>query len=333
MAFKKNKTNIKKRVDFVFIFSIITSVFLAIIKFVAGFISGNISVISMGMDSFLDILFTNFNYFTVKEASKPADKSHPFGHGKFENVMSLIQSLTIFVLGLYLLYKGVNNLITHQNNIASNLSIIVMGISTFFAALLTYLLTSTGKKANSVAMITDALHYKTDILSNGAIFIGIFAGKYFSITWMDNILGILVALYICYSAGELFLRSFKVLTDSKVPLEIERKIISILDSYKNEMIDYHDLKSIKSGSVYLIIVHITACRKMSLDFSHKLADRIENDIMSNIPKSIITIHFEPCEGKDIFNSKLCKNCLDNILKNDTERKLDTCLFNKEINQS
>lgn len=300
MLSKKNK----KIRAYAFIFAIISSVILSVLKLFVGFMTNSLSIIAMGIDSFLDVIFTNLNFFAVRLSEKPSDEDHPLGHGKFEDISTLLQSVVIILVGLYIFGKAFYGLFLNGDISEAEamidtgfIAITVMAISTLGSILISFVLRVAGKRTDSSAMIADSLHYTTDIVSNGSILIGIIIAKYFSIQWMDDFLSIFFSLFIIYSAGKLFVSSVKILTDSNIPKELVDKIDNILMNNKGIMLNYHNFFAVRSGSHYIINFHIETCRFMSLELAHDGVDKIEKQIESEIPNSIVTIHIDPCAHK------------------------------------
>lgn len=291
--------------------AIFLSAILSFAKLLVGFLTNNLSVIAMGVDSFFDILFTNLNYFSVRIAEKPADEDHPMGHGKFEDFSTLIQSMIIFFIGAYILYSAVEGFFIDRVAIYDNTVIIVMLLSTIGAAFISYVLKHAGKITGSSAMVADALHYTSDIVTNGAILVGIIAARVFDIGWMDNALGAVFSIYIMYSAYTLFRGAFGVLTDCKIPDELENKIVEVLKEHKNIMLDYHKLSAIRSGSHYIVNLHIVTCKNLTLEHSHEIADHIEHELADVVPSGIITVHLDPCDHKR-EGSAVCKRVRNSL---------------------
>ena len=306
-SFNKN-SNFSKIRTHAFLFAIISSILLSILKLITGFMTNSLSIIAMGIDSFLDVIFTNFNFFAVRLSEKPADKNHPLGHGKFEDISTLLQSIVIILVGVYIFIMALKGLFFDSDYSETKvifdtgfLAIIVMSISTIGSVLISIVLRVAGKKTDSSAMIADSLHYTTDIISNGSILVGVIIAKYFHILWMDDFLSLIFSLFIIYSAGKLFIDAIKILTDSNIPKELEDKINTILEKNKGILLNHHNFFAVKSGSFYMISFHIETCRFMSLELAHDGVDKIEKQIESEIPNSIVTIHIDPCDHKNEGN--------------------------------
>ena len=117
-----------------------TAFLLMVFKVIVGILSGSIAVLASALDSFLDFLVSVMNHFTVKEAEKPADTEHPFGHGKFEAFASFIQAVLIGFSGIALAYFGVQKILSPT---ALEYEFLALGVMIFSFFVTTYVL---GKK-------------------------------------------------------------------------------------------------------------------------------------------------------------------------------------------
>ena len=304
--------------NFAFLYAIGLSVFLAVIKLITGFVTGSLSIISMGMDSFLDIIFTNLNFYSVRIARKPADEDHPMGHGKFEDFTALIQSIIIFSLGAYIMYSGVKGFFIPKKIDYSINAILVMAFSTLASISIAFIMKYTGKKTKSPALVADSLNYTADIITNGSILIGLIIARYFLLNWMDSLLSSVLSIYIMYEAGKLFYDSFKVLTDYKIPAELKEKVEAELEKHKHLFLSYKNFFAIRSGSNYIINFDIIVCPELNLKTAHDIAEHLETTLKQKLNDIIVTVHLEPgndCEKKH----DACKTIFENLTNHNYEK--------------
>ncbi|MBN1968768.1 MAG: cation transporter [Candidatus Delongbacteria bacterium] len=280
---------IKKRAFYIAIF---VSLILTVFKLTSGYITNTWSVVTMGMDSFMDILFTNFNFLMLRVSDTPADKNHPAGHGKFESFAVVIQSVIIFLLGNFMMYKGISDFYNDIHPVFSPFVIGVMGFSVLGSIVISYNLRKAGKLTNSDALIADSAHYTVDIVSNGAIMLGLLGGYIWGLDHADAILNSVFSVMIIISSIKLFIPAFKILTDYKVPDEIFLQFKSIMDNNR-DIKGYHSLFVVRNGSFLLFSVHIELDKNMSLYDSHLIADDLEKKIKLEILNSKPTIHVDP----------------------------------------
>jgi cation diffusion facilitator family transporter len=301
----REKTNIAR-------LSIISNLTLVILKLVVGFLIGSVSVISEAIHSGIDLVAAVIAYYSVKTSSLPPDQKHAFGHGKIENISGTVEALLIFLAAALIIYEAYKKL-THGNVELEDVS---LGIAIMlFSAVVNYfvsgILMKTAKKTESIALEADAWHLRTDVLTSLGIFGGLVAIKLTGIAILDPILAILVALFILKAALELTIKSVKDLMDAKLPEEEEAEISGIIAQHANEYVGFHELRTRKSGSDRFIDLHLVVSRKITVEDSHGLADRIETGIRGRFPRASVIIHVEPCNAGDECES--CKGvCKDGI---------------------
>ncbi len=268
---------------------------LALSKAVVGFLTGSLSIISSAVDSILDIAASFFNFIAIKKAEEPADTGHQYGHGKYEAMAAFIQSVIILISGLFILLAAWDKFINNKHPEVSNAGLIVMGVSIIATIFLTIYLRYVAKKENSAVLEADAMHYSIDLYTNIGILIALVLIRWTGFTIIDSITASIVAVYIIFSAIKLNIQVSKQLLDSSIEKETYNKLLKVLDSFNNYHLDFHRLRTRNAGSEVFIDMHLTLCRKLTLEEVHKITDIIENTISKEIKGADVTIHPEPCE--------------------------------------
>ncbi len=289
-----NKNRIEKRATIVASF---TATALIIIKAVIGFMSGSVAVLASAIDSILDLIISLFNYFALNKASKPADDEFNYGRGKIEAIAAVIEGTIITISGLVILYVSIRKAYLGESTNYLGASILIMSISIFLTLFLVLYLNRVAEKTDNLVIKSDALHYKTDLYSNGAILLALGVIYITGFEIIDSIMGILIAIYIIYSAINLIKEALFILLDAAIDKEIVEKIKRIIE--EEEMIDsYHYLKTRRSGNTYFVDVHLVFNSKdILLIDAHHAGDRVEEKIM-NIDKEkewAINIHLDPID--------------------------------------
>ncbi|MHB8110991.1 MAG: cation diffusion facilitator family transporter [Syntrophorhabdaceae bacterium] len=274
-----------------------SALILASGKFTIGFFSGSLAVVSSGVDSLLDVFMSAMNFYAIRKASEPADEIHRYGHGKVEDIAGAIQSLVIVFSGLYIVFKSMQTYI-HKGIISYTFyDFLVMGISLMFSFMISTFLQRIGKRTGSNALIADALHYRSDLYSNSGALIAIILTYFTSIILFDLIFAVFAGLIILSSAIQIFRKSFSGIMDSRLPDSIEDQIRDIINDMSFPIAGFHRLRTRKSGSSKYIDFHLLACRKVTIDEAHSLADRIESRIKMTIADADVIVHVEPCKEK------------------------------------
>jgi len=293
--------------------SIISNTALVILKLAAGIMIGSVSVISEAIHSGIDLVAAIIAYFSVKRSSQPPDKEHAFGHGKIENVSGAVEAVLIFVAAGLIIWEAYNKLIHGVVMEDVSLGILVMLVSVVANYYVSEKLIKTARKTDSIALEADGWHLRTDVLTSLGIFGGLVAIKLTGITILDPILAILVALFILKAAFDLTIKSVKDLLDIRLSREEEDEIKRIISDHSGSYVEFHELRTRKSGSDRFVDLHLVVHKKLSVDEAHSLSDHIENDIMERLPRTSVIIHIEPCEHV-VENCKECSECAEKANK-------------------
>ncbi len=276
------------------------AVTLVIVKLIVGILSGSVAVLASAIDSGLDLAVSLFNFFAVSNAEKPANERFNYGLGKVEAIAAVIEGVVITMSGLFIGYEAITKIIHPEPITHLDASIGVMLLSIVLTGGLVAYLNHVAKITNNMVIKSDALHYKTDLLSNGAILISL-AVIYFTDFYMiDAILGIAIALYIIYSAYELIREGVLMLLDVSLDDDIVEKIKQAIESEPG-VTDYHWLKTRKAGNDYFVDVHLVFNPDMSLLEAHRIGDNVEEKIKRIDPDAdwLINIHLDPYDDSEI----------------------------------
>ena len=284
--------------------SAVATVLIAI-KLITGIMSGSVALLASAIDSVLDLIVSAFNYFAISKSEKPADDVFNYGRGKIEALAAVIEGTVVTTSGLFILYEAIKKVIIDEPIKLLNTSIIVMLISLFITIALVVFLNFVAKKTKNMVIKSDALHYKTDVYTNGAILVSLALISLTGIGIIDSIMGAAIALYIIYSAYEIIKDGVYVLLDASLDEKIVNEIKNIL---KNEpgVNDYHYLKTRKSGKTNFVDVHIVLTPHISLLEAHTIADKVEEKIalLDKEDDWVVTIHLDPYDDSVSFCPRL-----------------------------
>lgn len=273
---------------------------LVIMKMTVGIFSGSIAVLASAIDSMLDLVVSLFNYFALHTAEKDPDDQFHYGRSKIEPLAAVIEGVVISFSALFILYEALSKIMHPREMGHIDASIGVMIISFIITAALVYFLNSVAKKTNNMVIKADALHYKTDLFSNGAILMALVLISYTAEQLIDPILGIAIAVYMIYSAVPIIKEGVLMLLDAALdPADVE-KIIDVLDNEK-AITNYHYLQTRESGSHIFVSVHAVFNISTSLYDAHLVSDRIEDKIAALFPekKTHILVHMDPYDDSEI----------------------------------
>ena len=197
--------------------SVVSNTLLIAMKLTVGLMGNSISILSEAIHSFMDLLAAIIAFFSVRVSDTPADKNHPYGHGKFENISGVVEALLIFVAAFWIIYEAIKKLIDPQPIGSIWLGFAVMTVSAIVNAFVSTRLYKVAKETESIALEADALHLKTDVLTSIGVAVGM------ALIWLtgyhilDPIAAILVALLILKESYDLLKRAYGPLLDVALP--------------------------------------------------------------------------------------------------------------------
>ena len=287
--------------------SITSNAIIILLKIVAGIISGSISIISEAIHSFSDFLASVLTFFAVSRSSEPADKDHPFGHGKYEDMSGFIEGGLIILAGLYIIYESAKKLIWgYKLEFDSLLGIYVMAFAVIANFIVSSYLFYIAKKSDSVSLYADAEHLRTDIFSSLGVLIGLILIKITGIVILDPIIAIIIAIIIIKAGYSISKETLNNLLDGSLPEEDMKKIESILDN-NISIKGYKDLKTRKVGQCKDIEITIFFEPNLTIAQCHKICDEIEEEIAKSFTNITIIIHPEP-ENIEKKDNKMTLSC-------------------------
>ena len=290
-----------KRKSNVAMLSVISNSSLVILKLAVGLIIGSVSVISEAIHSGVDLLAAIIALFAVRKSGKPADDDHPFGHGKVENISGTVEALLIFLAAGWIIFEAVEKLRNPEPIDEAWLGIAVMLTSVLANIIVSKRLFLVGRETESVALLADAWHLRTDVYTSLGVFGGlvvILAGGFFypgvDLRWVDPVAAIGVALLIIKAAYHLTIESARDLVDAGLPAQEVDDVAKHIKSFAPTIRGFHRLRTRKAGASRFVEFHIRVDASMSVDESHRIADMITCSIKQHYPGTTVTIHIEPC---------------------------------------
>jgi len=275
-------------------YSIYVNVALTAAKLAVGIVTGSIGIFAEFLHSLFDLIASGFAYIGIYKASQPADSTHPYGHEKFENLSSLLQTILILITALWVAYEAVMRLYNPQPVESSELGIIVMAAALAADWFIAKFLHDVSKKEGSVALEADAYHFTSDLWSTSAVIFGLLCAN-LGFPQGDSIAALIVALFMLRLSYNLGMKALGVLLDKGATDGEIEKIVEIL-AKEPQVKGYHKLRTRHMGSRLVIDMHILVDDKLSLSKAHAIAHKVEGRITQQAPGvKDVTIHVEPFE--------------------------------------
>lgn len=273
---------------------------LVLFKMTIGVFSGSIAILASAIDSLLDLTVSLFNYFALHNAEKDPDDSFHFGRSKIEPLAAVIEGTIISLSALFILYEALVKIVHPAKMEYVGVSIFVMILSIIITSFLVIYLNSVAKKTNNMVIRADALHYKTDIFSNGAVLVALTLVYVTDINSIDAILGIAIGAYMIYSSYPIIKEGVLMLLDAALSAEDIKKITDTIEAQR-ETANYHHLQTRESGSHIFISVHIVFNISISLYDAHLISDKLEMKLkkLFEDKKVHVLIHMDPYDDSEV----------------------------------
>jgi len=276
------------------------AIVLVVVKLTIGIASGSIAVLASAIDSLLDSVVSLFNFFAIKKSEEHPDEMFQYGKGKIQALAGVIEGTVITISGFYIIYESVKKMIDESTTSLLGPSIMVMLFSIVVTYFLVIYLMRIAKETKSIVIKADALHYKTDLWSNGAVLVALGLVYLTGLDIIDALFGLAIGMYIIYSAYEIIEEGVMMLLDRALEKEIVDEIEEIISSHE-KVTGYHWLKTRSDGAVNFVEFHMVLNPDMLLLEAHQIAHEVEDKIMALDPDKrwVITPHFDPYDDEEM----------------------------------
>lgn len=282
---------------------ILVGLVLMAIKIAAFLLTRSNTILTDALESLVNILAGSFSLYSLYFASKPSDASHPYGHGKIEFISGILEGVFINIAGLVMIVKSTYNFFNPEEIRMLDVGIglaLAAGIVNFFMGVR---LEKRGIQKHSMSMKSEGAHLKSDGYTSFAIVLGLGIVLLSGISWLDNVIAILMASYICYMGYGILRKSIAGIMDETDIKVNERVLKVILKDRRPEWIDFHEFRIIRYGRNLHIDCHLVLPFYYTIQKEHKEVSAIQDMVNSGLKQEAeIFIHTDPC------TPDFCKHC-------------------------
>lgn len=272
---------------------------LMLAKGFAGLALHSIALTAEALHTLLDLATALLAYLTIRAAQAPPDDEHPFGHGKIENLMALVQALAILAPAVGIGYYSVLHLVQgtyHFDVENTSLGLVTMSLTMVVNFALMRYLTGVAARTGSASIRANATHERVDLITSGIVVLGLgFIAVTGSAIW-DPLMGIASAAYIFYEGWELLYDASQVLLDRSAPPQLQEQIQSVLNRHRHFIRDDSKVRTRVVGQGVFVDIDIQVCGMAILEDVHRLTDHLEEELALAVPGIDAHIHPEPCGG-------------------------------------
>lgn len=310
----KNVENRKVRTQYGVLSSIVgvfCNVILFAVKMAIGMVINSISVMADAFNNLSDAASSIISFIGVKLAERPADKEHPFGHGRFEYISALAVAFLILQVG-FTLFKSAIDKVLHPEKIEFNLILIIfLCVSVLIKIWLMLFNRKLGKRINSTVMIATSADSRNDVIVTSATIISAIISGATGLN-IDGYIGLLVSVFVMLAGFNIAKDTLEPLLGEAVDRELYEKVTKMVQSYDG-IVGTHDLIIHNYGPTHrMATIHAEVPNNINFETAHETIDQIEREVL-NLTDIFLVIHMDPIEvNNEMVDRK--KNMVLEIIK-------------------
>lgn len=277
----------------------VVNVLLLLFKFIAGILGHSAAMVADAVHSLSDFLTDIVVLIFVRISSKPKDKTHEYGHGKYETLAMTLIGVALFVVAIGIIYNGLTKIVSFVNGDTLK----APGMLALWAALLSVALKEgvyrysmvKARELNSQAVEANAWHHRSDALSSVGTAVGIGGAIFLGQRWavLDPVASVIVGVFIVKVSVDMLRKGIGDLMEHSLPDSVEEEILALVASLPGD-VKPHDLRTRRLGNHYAIELHILMDGDISLRDAHDKASEVEDLLRDHYGEEThVAVHVEP----------------------------------------
>ncbi|MFG1345349.1 cation diffusion facilitator family transporter [Xanthobacter autotrophicus DSM 431] len=276
--------------------SVLVGIIVLGLKTLAWWVTGSVALLSDALESIINVAASGAALIALQVSSRPADDNHQFGHHKAEYISAVIEGVLVVIAALTILreaYNGFQNPVLPDQPVKGML---LNGAATVVNVVWYFILIRVGRAYRSPALIADAKHLMSDVVTSAAVLAGFVLVPVTGWPQLDPLLAGLVALNVLWTGWGMMKESVGGLMDAAPPPDVVARIRELVSTHAAGAIEAHDLRTRHAGRITFVEFHLVVPGDMTVAAAHEICDRIEHAFEQDMDDAVITIHVEP-EGE------------------------------------
>ncbi|MBU6428545.1 MAG: cation diffusion facilitator family transporter [Cyanobacteria bacterium REEB65] len=274
------------------VISVCSNLVLTTLKLGVGLQTGSMSVLSEAVHSAVDLLASALTFLAIRAAAKPADADHTYGHGKYENLSSLAEGALILAAGLLIAWEASQRLFGQTAVPQVNFGMAAIAASCVLNLIVAAYLHRVARSEDSPALGAEADHLSSDVVTGTGVLVGLALVKITHQARFDSLTALGVAAWILWIGGRLVARALATLADHSLPADEVAAIEAVLRSFEHRLVEWHGLRTRRSGSQRHIDVHLVVAGDITARSAHDIADDLERALMACFPGAVVMTHVD-----------------------------------------
>lgn len=279
--------------------SILLNVVLFVLKLWAGLITGSVAMIADAWHTLADSLSSVVVLVGFRMGARPADREHPFGHGRAELIAAVMIGTLLILVGLGFGREAVVRLLDHEPAQFSTFAIVVFAVSAILKEGLAQWSVRVGRRVDAPALVADAWHHRSDAIASAVIVVGALLGARF--WWVDGLLGLALAAMILHAAWDIIKDAAQWLMGSAPTEDFEARVREVVGAVAPGEARPHHLHLHSYGSHHELTLHLCLPGEMTVAEAHAVSERVEEALASELGVTA-TVHVDPQDQSGLLVS-------------------------------
>jgi cation diffusion facilitator family transporter len=282
---------------------VLFSILLFLAKIVAYLLTNSVAVLTDALESIVNVTTGFITLYSISVAIKPRDRNHPFGHGKIESLSASLEGIMIIIAGLIIMYEAVRRFFDPAAVQQLDVAIVITGVAGLLNYIVGALSIKTGKKHNSIALISGGKHLQSDAYSTAGLIVGLLIIIVTGRIWIDSVIAIIFGIIIILTGIRILKETTSTLMDEADMAQLQDIVTAVSSNRSKNWIEVHNLRLVKYGDSVHIDCDLTLPWYMNIREAHWESDLLKKIVAEETGwPSDMTIHTDACY------SALCRVC-------------------------
>jgi len=287
----------------VLVISIAVGLVVLALKIWSVYLTGSVALKSDALESIVNVVASVFALGAVVLAGRPADQGHPYGHGKLENFSAVFEGGLIAVASALIIHDAIHKFLVPSEIHSLNLGLVINFTAGAMNGILGWIVMKEGLKFKSKALEADGRHLLSDFYTTIGVAAGLILMLVTGQSWMDAAIALFVGLLLAYTGFKIIKDSWNALMDREDPQMVGELIETLIRIKPKDVINFHNLKVLRSGSYFYIDLHIVVPEFYNFRVAHDMSKKFTKTVIEETRMDgEFHTHVDPCD------KTYCSNC-------------------------
>jgi cation diffusion facilitator family transporter len=275
--------------------SLVVSVVLLGAKYQAYVLTGSTAILSDALESIVNVVAAVFALGGLIFAGRPADRNHPYGHGKIEFFSAAFEGGLVAFAAVLIIYEVVQSLIRGVAVRQLQSGLVIVLAAGLVNLILGWYLVKTGRKHASLTLVADGQHVLSDFYTSAGIVVGLLLVHITGVSWLDPLVAAVVALNLMWTGARLVRHAAGGLLDEEDTALLNRLLDVLRGHVGQGVIRVHHLRAIRAGRFHHVDAHLVVPEFWSVDQAHELAEDLALQVIKELGvEGELSVHTDPC---------------------------------------